>query len=241
MAGRRRRLSTGTSGSSTTPRSSHYSQELRKARANPKEVLSRIKGLRVGKFVVEKDDPIRILIRTILSQNTSDVQAIKARERIKDIPVEELRKVENLEELIRPAGLPKQKARTIREVSRRAEEIRSRLNLPTEELRKRLMSIKGIGPKTADILLIFLGRRAFPIDTHIKRIASRLGRGKSYEEIRRFVLENIESVEELHELHRALISLGRSICKPKPRCEECPLKDLCPRRNRLISNDEANS
>ena len=226
-----------------SPRSSRYSQgpKRKEEAADPKAVLSRIRGLRVGKFVVEQDEPLRILIRTILSQNTTDVQAIKARERIKDIPVEELRKVENLEELIRPAGLPKQKAAAIREVSKRADEIRSRLNLPTEELRKRLMSLKGVGPKTADLLLIYLGRRAFPIDTHIKRIASRLGRGRTYEEIRKFVLERIESVEDLHELHRALISLGRSVCKPRPKCDECPLKDLCPRRNRLISDEGAKS
>jgi len=194
----------------------------------------------VGVFVVEKDEPLRILIRTVLSQNTSDVQAKKARERIKDVPVEELHKLDDLEERIRPAGLVKQKARTIREISRRASEIRSRLNLEPEELRRRLMSIKGIGPKTADLLLIYLGHRAFPIDTHIRRIASRLGRGKGYEEIRRFVMSEIESVDDLFELHKALISLGRSVCKPRPECEKCPLKDLCPRRNRLISNEGRN-
>jgi endonuclease-3 len=195
----------------------------------------------VGVFVVERDDPIRILIRTVLSLNTSDVQALKARERIKDIPVEDLHKLEDLEDLIRPAGLPKQKAATIREISRRAKEIRSRLSLDTDELRRRLMSIKGIGPKTADLLLIYLGRKAFPIDTHIKRVASRLGWGRSYNTIRNYVLSEIDSVDDLFELHKALISLGRSVCKPRPKCEECPLRDLCPRRNRLISDDGGES
>ena len=155
---------------------------------------------------MEKDEPIRILIRTVLSQNTSDVQAKKAWENIKDVPVEELHKLEDLEERIRPAGLVKQKARTIREISRRANEIRSRLDLDPEELRRRLMRIKGIGPKTADLLLIYLGHKAFPIDTHIKRIASRLGRGRTYEEIREFVMGEIDSVDDLFELHKALIS-----------------------------------
>ncbi len=180
--------------------------------------------------MVQKDEPIRMLIRTILSQNTSDEQALKAYRNIENIKVEDLWKREDLEALIKPAGLTRQKARAIREVSKRADEIRSRLSLDDEELRNRLMEIRGIGKKTADVLLINLGRRAFPIDRHIMRIAQRLCRGRSYDEIRRFVLERISSPEELHDLHLSLISLGRKYCRKKPRCDECPLRDICPSR-----------
>ena len=100
------------------------------------------------------------------------------------------------------------------------------------EVRAYLTSLPGVGPKTASCVLAFsLGRPALPVDTHVHRVAARLGffdgkvgAGRAHEIMERAVPPRLRV-----RMHVGLIRLGRMICKPgRPRCEDCPLNDLCP-------------
>lgn len=183
-------------------------------------------------------DPLELLIRTILSQNTSDrnrdqaYQALRERfpkwEGILEAPVEEVAGA------IRPAGLYRQRARRLQEVLRRIREDRGKLaldflaELPTEEAERWLLSLPGVGKKTAYIVLLFaFGREKFPVDTHISRVTQRLGlwdgRGDPHE-----ALGPLVPTGRAYPLHLNLIRLGREFCRPRnPRCPACPVQELC--------------
>ena len=182
-----------------------------------------------------------LLIATVLSQNTSDKNAMKAFESLKKrigLSPDRISKasLKELEEAVRPAGLYKRRAMVIKElssmVSERGEEwLLKILEMPLEEARKELLKLPGIGRKTADVLLLFLaGKPTFPVDTHITRIAKRIGivdEKASYEEIRSKLME-IFSPEDYLEAHLLLIALGRRYCKAlKPLCESCPVRQHC--------------
>jgi endonuclease-3 len=100
------------------------------------------------------------------------------------------------------------------------------------EIREYLISLPGVGPKTAAVVLAFsLGRSAMPVDTHVHRVATRLGLlpPKTTATRADTILHELVPAPIRVELHVGLITLGREICKAgRPRCEECPLQDLCP-------------
>jgi endonuclease III len=99
-----------------------------------------------------------------------------------------------------------------------------------DEARQELMDLKGVGPKTADILLAFKGNRPImPVDTNIFRVSGRIGlvEGRNYERTRA-ALEEVIPEKKLGEMHFALIKLGQDICKPRrPLCPLCPITSLC--------------
>jgi len=101
------------------------------------------------------------------------------------------------------------------------------------EARKVLLSLPGIGPKTADILLLFCaGKPVLPVDTHVNRVSKRLGLvsldDKDYDSIR-MKLEGLYAPEDYFAVHMLFIALGRKYCKAlKPLCNLCPLNGLCP-------------
>ena len=186
-------------------------------------------------------DPVSELVSTILSQNTNDVNRDVAFNRLRDrFPTwEEVRDadVEAVIEAIRPAGLANQKGPRIQAALRFITQERGELTLdfladwPLEEARQWLTSMNGVGPKTAAIVLLFaLGRPAFPVDTHIHRVAKRLGligprvsREKAHGE-----LEALVAPKDYYALHLNVIRHGREVCTSrKPRCAECCLRDLC--------------
>ena len=189
--------------------------------------------------------PLDELISTILSQNTNDTnrdrafEALKARfgtwEAVRDAPTEAVI------ETIRPAGLANQKGPRIQQVLRQITEERGELSLdfladwPLEKARAWLTRFKGVGPKTAAIVLLFsLGKPAFPVDTHVYRVTGRLGLRppKMNAEQAHAFLEQVFPPETYYAAHLNLIRLGREICTArKPRCAACPLRDLCPAAN----------
>jgi len=182
-------------------------------------------------------NPFEVLIATIVSQNTSDRNTAKAMRRLRDalkrVDPESLERMrlEDLEEALRPAGLHRQKARIIKRVTHllrggRLEEI---LKEEPKVARSELISLPGIGPKTADVLLSITGAPTIAVDRHVARVARRLGIVKKgdYEEIRK-ALMGIFDPKDYLKAHLLLIKLGRVYCRPrKPRCDECPLRDLC--------------
>ena len=181
------------------------------------------------------------LICTILSQNTNDrnrdvaFQALRTRlpswEQVRDAPAQDV------VEAIRPAGLANQKGPRIQAVLRQITAERGALDLgfladiPQGEALAWLLKFKGVGPKTAAIVLQFsLGRPAFPVDTHIQRVSGRLGLRPlkmTVEQSHRF-LARLFPPQDYGPAHLNLILLGRQVCHARrPDCPHCPLTDLC--------------
>ncbi len=182
-------------------------------------------------------NPFEVLVATVISQNTNDRNTLRVlrrmRERLGVITPEGLLEIPlgELEDMIRPAGLYRQKAKYLRGI---AEELsggvlKEILEGDVEEVRSKLLSIRGIGPKTADVLLTMLGRGSIAVDRHIARVSLRLGISVKgdYESIRRSLMEIFDERDYL-KAHLLLIKLGRVYCRPRnPRCGECPLRDIC--------------
>lgn len=181
------------------------------------------------------------LVCTILSQNTNDInrdkafQALKERypdwEAVRDADPAELQSV------IRIAGLANQKGPNIQAALRDITEERGKIDLDwlkekdPEEARKWLVKLRGVGPKTAAIVMVFaLGMPAFPVDTHIYRVTGRIGLRPRNLDISKThaYMEEIADPEDFGSLHLNLINLGREICQArKPKCPICPIIDLC--------------
>jgi endonuclease-3 len=186
-------------------------------------------------------DPVATLVSTIISQNTNDVNRDRAFERlrerfpaweaVRDAPPDELI------ETIRPAGLAPTKAPRIQEALRRITEERGEVELTflselsLEEARAWLLAVPGVGPKTAAIVLLFaLGRPAFPVDTHVHRVARRLGLtpDRTTREKAHDLLEALVPPEIYYSFHLNLIAHGRAVCHARnPQHGLCVLREDC--------------
>lgn len=185
--------------------------------------------------------PVDELVSTILSQNTNDGNRDRAFEALTAAypSWEAVRDAdpEGVIEAIRIAGLANQKGPRIQGALRAITEARGRIELGflremgPEAAREWLLRLKGVGPKTAAIVLQFaLDMPAFPVDTHIHRVSGRIGlrTEKASAEQAHGILADLFPPETYREVHLNLIQHGRSICKAQaPRCQECPLTDLC--------------
>ncbi len=185
--------------------------------------------------------PVDELVSTILSQNTNDLNRDRAFESLRRcFPAwEQVRDAEpgSVTAAIRPAGLANQKGPRIQQILQGISAERGSLDLqflkglPLEEARAWLMKFKGVGPKTAAIVLLFsLGRPAFPVDTHIYRVTGRIGLRpeKMTVEETHVHLEKLLPPETYYAAHLNIIRLGREVCAArKPACQRCPLRELC--------------
>ena len=200
---------------------------------NPEE-FSVIKALR------DELSPLAALISIILSQNTSDRNAIKALTNFvsrlgKRFDIDDLRKlsINELEDMIRPSGMYRLKANTILNLVKKGVSNEVLTKEDPEKLKELLSSIPGIGYKTIDVFLLMVrDYPTFPIDTHIRRVLTRLGfirRNESYESIRAKVMKELPSSLYL-KAHLVLIRHGRETCKSrKPKCDSCPIRNICPK------------
>ena len=198
-------------------------------------------------------DPLEELILTVLSQNTSDLNSERAFELMRRRwPTWEALATApetDLAEVIRPGGLANTKAPRILAILHRIQERDGSLDLSwmrdadDATVTDYLLSLPGVGPKTAACVLAFsLGRDAIPVDTHVFRVAKRLGYfgDKVDAAAAHRVLEGAIPAKLRVPMHVGLIRLGREICKPgRPRCEECPLRDLCPTAPEFLGPDPA--
>jgi len=201
-----------------------------------RRVWAALKKIPVEKVPLEKRG-LELLVKTILSQNTTDKNRDIAYENLKRLgDLEKLSDLalEELERLIRPCGLQRQKAKTLKnlfETLRKEPDFLKRLkSLPAESALKKLTSIKGVGVKTASIFLLFHhDLPLFPADTHIRRVLSRVsGEHLTAEGITYLFLSAPFTPSEMRFHHLNLIKIGRTLCKPrKPLCAECPLKEHC--------------
>lgn len=190
-------------------------------------------------------DPLDELVNTILSQNTNDANRDRAfaalRARYADWSVVRDAPLAEVIETIRPAGLANQKAARIQAVLRAITAELGDLSLafladlPPAEALAWLRQFKGVGPKTATIVVLFaLGQPTFPVDTHIYRITGRLGlrpahmSAEAAHDYFAALLPDAMTGQEAYTLHLNLIRLGREVCRARqPRCGVCPLRELC--------------
>jgi len=181
------------------------------------------------------------LVSTFLSQNTNDVNRDKAFaaicERYADWDEVCEADPDEFMQVIRVAGLANQKGPNIQAALRRIREERGEITLewlrelPVEDAREWLLSFRGVGRKTAAIVLLFsLGMPAFPVDTHIYRVSGRIGiRPQAIDvDTAHQYLEAAADPAEYYAMHLNLIRLGREICQArKPACGRCPLVEIC--------------
>ncbi len=181
---------------------------------------------------IKDRDPFRTLVKTILSQRTRDENTDEAAKRLfsagYDNP-EKLAKVHpsELYDLIRPAGMYRQKAERIVEVART---ILERYGGRVPDDLEDLLKLPGVGRKTANIVLyVAFGKPAMAVDTHVHRISNRLGWVKTRTpEETEMKLRSILPPELWGPLNGAMVEFGRRICTPRnPRCAECPLREVC--------------
>ncbi|MFP3194252.1 MAG: endonuclease III [Caldivirga sp.] len=178
------------------------------------------------------------LVAVMLTQNTSDKVAtrvyrdLKARlGSITPSSILSLSRLE-LEGLLRPIGSFRQRADRLIKLAtvvntKYGGSLEFIRNMDTDEARRTLMSLPGVGPKTADVVLLNIGRPTFPVDTHIMRISHRLGVVGGYEDVSLF-WRSILSPEDYLRVHLGLIEFGRRICRSRrPHCGECPIRDKC--------------
>ena len=187
------------------------------------------------------DEPLGELIGTILSQSTTDINSGRAYERLRAMyPTwEEVLDAseDEIYEAIKPAGLGRMKAprikQTLREVLRRRGELRLDFlaEMPLDEAKRWLVSLDGVGPKTAACVLLFsLGRPALPVDTHVHRVSRRLGLigPRVSAERAHDQLEAALEPDQVYTFHVGMIRHGRRVCHAqRPACDRCPLRDLC--------------
>jgi endonuclease-3 len=182
--------------------------------------------------------PIAELVRTILSQNTSDTNRDVAYERLRErFPLwEDVRDAPAGEvvETIRPGGLANIKGPRIQEALASLGEhpdLDWLADAEREEAIGFLTALPGVGRKTAACVLLFaLGRPEMPVDTHVYRVGGRLGlfrENAGFEEAHDEMLR-VTDPEDVYELHLNLIAHGRRVCRPRPRCDECALRRMCP-------------
>jgi endonuclease-3 len=189
-----------------------------------------------------KREPFQTLIRTVLSQATNDRNRDRAYKNLSEkfeINPKVLASAERkeIEKAIRVGGLYRNKSRKIKELSKVViERFHGSLDFvysdPLEEARSKLMSIPGVGPKTADVVLLFAAKKpTVPVDTHVNRVSRRLGLAPlegGYEDVRGS-LESFYAPEDYFPIHLLLINLGRTYCRARnPIHKACPVNSLCP-------------
>jgi len=187
-------------------------------------------------------DPFKNLILTVLSQNTSEANCIRAYKGLSakfEVKPEILARAreEQIREAIRRGGLYNVKAKRIKELSKAVLKkfggnIASILSLPKEKAREKFMELPGIGPKTADVLLASHHGygQVFVVDTHMDRIAKRLGLVKpdaKYEEIQ-VALKNFIPFDKGERVAGLFWLLAKYTCRAQnPKCNECPIAPIC--------------
>lgn len=195
--------------------------------------------------------PEYVCITAVLVQHTNWSNVERAVERLREAGAFSLDAVaaldeDGLAELVRPAGTPLTKAhrlRSLAEVAREHGGLDGLLAVPTEELRARLIETPGIGPETADAIVLYAARRpVFQVDAYTVRLFRRLGlgpEGERYETWQRwFELALNADVATCQRWHGLIVLHGKLTCRPRPRCSGCRLLEVCPTGQSQTGLDE---
>jgi endonuclease III related protein len=191
------------------------------------------------------DSPFEVIVGAVLTQNTSWQNVERAIRNLReadllephalyDVPLDEL------EELLRPAGYFRVKARRLRSlleflIERYDGSLDAMFQTRLPELRQQLLGVNGIGPETADSILLYAGQLpSFVVDAYTHRVFARHGWinfDADYHQIQDYVQGELpQEAPQYNELHALLVRLGKDYCrKSNPKCAECPLRGLLPR------------
>ena len=187
------------------------------------------------------ETPFEIIIGAILTQNTTWANVEKAIANIKNTDNLHIKRLhdmapDKLAELIRPAGYYKLKTRRIKNfLNWLFENFNGQLeNLQSHDLftlREELLSVNGIGPETADSILLYaLNKPVFVVDTYTARIAVRHGlieQPFDYHQLQDTFQSNLPADIKLYnEFHALIVYIGKNFCKPKAKCRQCPLNEF---------------
>jgi endonuclease III related protein len=186
---------------------------------------------------------LEIIVGAILTQNTAWSNVEKAIRRLRaaralNLPALHGARLETLAEWIRRAGYFRVKARRLRAFTGLVTErfdgrLERLLALGTPELRRTLLEVNGIGPETADSILLYAaGRQVFVIDAYTRRMMLRHGwaaASATYDDlVAPFVRALPRQTQVYNECHALIVRLGKTFCRPSPRCAECPLRRWLP-------------
>jgi len=188
------------------------------------------------------DSPLEVMVGAILTQNTNWQNVEKAIKRLKEeklLKLGRLHKIpqHRLASLIRPSGYYNIKAGRLKALFNFLHKeykgsLKKLKRKDAQSLRNSLLAVKGIGPETADSILLYaLNKPVFVIDAYTKRILSRhhfIQRQATYDEAQNLFRKNLQSnVKLFNEYHALLVKLGKEFClKNKPRCAICPLRNI---------------
>jgi endonuclease III related protein len=186
------------------------------------------------------ETPFEVMVGAILTQNTSWKNVEKAIHNLKEAGVLNIEGINQpgkaeLARLIRPSGFFRLKTERLKAfVDFLFDQYNGSLDRMGREkieiLRPKLLGVKGIGPETADSILLYgLGKPIFVVDAYTKRVLSHHGiisEAASYEEVQRLFMDHLPLDERLfNEYHALLVHLGKNVCKKIPRCDICPLSE----------------
>ncbi|MEO0079980.1 MAG: endonuclease III domain-containing protein [candidate division WOR-3 bacterium] len=185
------------------------------------------------------ETPFEVMVGAVLTQNTAWDNVVKALKGLKErrlLTPEALARLRpaTLGRHIRPCGYYNVKARRLLELVHWLKSrggIEAVRRLPTARLRQELLALKGIGPETADSILLYaLNRPVFVVDAYTRRILSRhnlINGDEPYEQIRALFEDNLpRRVRLFNEFHALLVKLAKSHCRSRPLCNGCPLKPI---------------
>jgi endonuclease-3 len=205
------------------------------------DVMNRLDEMYGPRVWESRGAPVDVLVETVLSQNTSDVNSARAFDSLVDrfgsLEAVAAAPVEEIEQAISRAGLSRIKSARIRTMLARLLAENGSLDLhflremELSAARSYLVAIDGVGLKTASCVLVFsLGMPAMPVDTHVHRVSRRLGLidNRTSADAAHMVLESLVPEDRRYEFHVNLIEHGRRVCHARrPRCETCGLSALC--------------
>ncbi len=195
------------------------------------------------------ESPFEVIVGAVLVQNTNWQNVERAIANLRDADLLAPRAlfevpVEELEELIRPAGYFRIKAKRLHsvleflveryDVDRYDGSLEAMFATPRDTLREQLLGVHGIGPETADSILLYAGDLpVFVVDTYTYRVMTRhgwIGFDADYHAIQEFFQDGLpEDVALYNEYHALLVRVGKHYCrKTRPKCDECPLRDFLP-------------
>ena len=187
------------------------------------------------------ESPLEVIVGAILAQNTTWKNVETALDALKAARLLSLRAlretpVARIEEVIRSSGYFRQKTKKLKALidyldAHHIRNLDQLTPVPTPRLREELLGVWGIGPETADSILLYAFERpVFVIDAYTKRVAVRhrwLAPDCSYEELQQFFESNLPREAPLYnDFHAQFVLLGKDYCRPTPRCEGCPLEHL---------------
>ncbi len=221
-------------------------QQLKLGMPFTKQELEVIKQAEILQAEILKNKE-KVTKKHILTQNTNWKNVEKAIVELNKRNLIDIKKIKDIDEkelafLIKSSGYHNQKAKKLKNfceflIKNKKKKLKKLFQNELAILREELLSIKGIGPETADSIILYATKKPiFVIDAYTKRILNRLGfKEKSYDELQSLFTQSLPKSERLfNEYHALLVKMGKSVCKKVPLCENCPLKQGCNYNNSIF-------